>query len=380
MKKVLASIMGLAFATSAMAQYLIYDYKVNFTRVDPAYVKVAYEYCQFDAKKADDQVGIFDTFKTDTDTLDGMVIIPACGNTKYNDCNGKWQSFGSASFAPAVDDDPEDIEDESYDSFIVYEDEEYHQDAIAYITRGDDALYKNPNGTGKTGVKNKLVWKLYVNLDAAMFGKGVGSRLPNGHPCIAGTECEDYENKPTGLQGLKEAWMILTYDIDRYFGKDTEIMPPVKGVGKTVCKVSGEYVEVDEYVVYGFMGYQSTIGSISNAGFGTLTKQTIQGQKQDYGFCGGGFQTPGKTCVALNKLKGSVVGIFLYDGFCNVVPMFDICSLANKNEAPISGTYTFNLNSANSRKYGATLSTAIKFVEGKYGAVSGNNLIDCTVR
>ena len=181
MKKALATIMGLAFAVSAMAQYLIYDYNVSFKRVDAQYTKISYSFDEYDGKRKD-YTGYFDSFTTASDKISGYVVIPAC-----YECNGAWAEFGSAVYAVDI---PEDYATTFAvaNSFMVTEGT---GDAYIYLTRNGDRLGKYgkmivPADIAEAkGISQevglfrgkKILWKLHAAIDAAMFGKGAGVRV-----------------------------------------------------------------------------------------------------------------------------------------------------------------------------------------------------------
>lgn len=350
MKKALATIMGLAFAVSAMAQYLIYDYNVTFKRIDAQFTKVTYEYGVYDARNANDFTGYFDSFKTASDKLTGIVILPAC-----RDCNGAWAEFGSAIYTVAADD--------AASAFTV---EEANDDAYVIVTRNGDDLYKNPY-LAKAGyaINSKIAWQMRAHVDAAMFGKGAAVRLVRLEEA---TECAsvrlehvDYEGTPTSLKAAKEAWLVLTYDVPVLLdedGEDVMVYPPVRGIGiadeDATCPT--------EKIHYGFLGYLCLNGNVSNAGFGTVTTTTTRGSTT-VGFCGTQV-IDGASCIAINSINGSTIGYFNYEGFCSNAALFDICTrIASIGTAPMAGTFTFKLNSSVSRRYGATIDSVRDYVE-----------------
>lgn len=365
MKKALAVMMMCAFAVSAMAQWLIYDYKVSFKRVDAVYTKVSYSFNQYDGKNKD-YTGYFDSFKSDSDTLTGIIIIPAC--TK---CNGDWANFGNAAYSPA--------KEEEYDAFKVAgkaivgrQTATQIDDVIVYVTRGDDKLYTNPYGAPTT---SKLVWKFNAWADAAMFNKGVAARLMNDGECFTGVD--SLQGKPTSIKNLKEAWMVLSYDVPAYIVKNSsnyKLYPPVKGL--PIVTASADTCEVTETVSYGFLGYQCKEGSISHSGFGKVTTATTGKDSTTVAFCGSG-STVSSTCTAIQKISGSVTGEFFYDGFCGLPPMFDICELTAVDNAPISGTWSFTLNTSASKKNGGSLASAESYAEAKL-LKGADNLYDWT--
>lgn len=377
MKKMLATIMGVAFATSAMAQYLIYDYKVNFKRVDAQYTKVSYTLDEYDGKfdKHVDPTLYMDSFKTASDKLAGYVLVPIC-----KECNpAGWEDFGTHSFDPAIpvyDENPDN--DQSSDSFSLtlnpaYKDQDVVYPAVAYITRNGDKIGSNPflseAGAPELAGK-KLVWELNVNVDAAAFNKGVGARPLYDAVCFPFVDAIP-AYKPTSLKALKEAWLVMSYDVvdswnqieknvDKYF------YPPVKGLTVTA---TGDCPT--EKASYGFVGYQSMGGSISHAGFGKLSSYYKAGTT-DIGFCGS-VSTDAEKCRSVSSISGSIVGLFKYHGFCSEPPIFDICSLNNVGLAPISGTFTLKLNNSASKKYGASLAAAKAYIlEDKYGFDANN--------
>lgn len=365
MKKMLATIMGVAFATSAMAQYLIYDYKVNFKRVDAQYTKVSYTLDEYDGKviKGEDPTLYMDSFKTASDKLAGYVLVPVC-----KDCNeAGWEDFGTHAFAPAGD---------NSDSFALTANPDYVDAAVAYITRNGDKIGSNPflSEAGATELAGKkLVWELNVNVDAAAFSKGVGARLKYNADCFPFED--EFTFKPTSLKALKEAWLVMSYDVDDSWnkivkGEDLYFYPPVKGL-----KVTAEQPCPTEKASYGFVGYQSMGGSISHAGFGKLSSYYKPGSSStDIGFCGSVTETiAAERCRSVSSISGSIVGLFNYHGFCAQPPMFDICALDTVSVAPISGTFTLKLNNSASKKYGASLDAAKAYVlEGKYGFDANN--------
>lgn len=380
MKKMLATIMGVAFATSAMAQYLIYDYKVNFKRVDAQYTKVSYTLDEYDGKfvKGQDPTLYMDSFKTASDKLAGYVLVPVC-----KECNpAGWEDFGTHAFTPAdapivtgtdaASGEPTTVDTDSFilDMNLAYKDVEWP--AVAYITRNGDKIGSNPflkeAGAPELAGK-KLVWELNVNVDAAAFSKGVGARIPYNDKCFLFNDA--LASKPTSLKALKEAWLVMSYDVVDSWNqieKNAEIYfyPPVKGMAitdKLPCPT--------EKTTYGFVGYQSRGGSVSHAGFGKLSSYYKPGTT-DIGFCGS-VSTDAEKCRSVSSISGSIVGLFDYKGFCTNPPMFDICSLAIVEVAPISGTFTLKLNNSASKKYGASLNAAKAYVlEDKYGFDANN--------
>ena len=187
MKKALATIMGLAFAVSAMAQYLIYN--VSFKRIDAQFTKVTYQFGVYDGKKKD-FTGYFDSFKTASDKLTGYVIIPAC-----KDCNGAWEEFGSATYTVA-----------DADASSAFVPEEKNTDGYVVVTRNGDNLAKNPYlaEAGYADFTGKVVWILRAHVDAAMFGKGAAVRLAakeEADDCSdAIAELADYEGTVTSVK------------------------------------------------------------------------------------------------------------------------------------------------------------------------------------
>lgn len=340
MKKSIALLMACAFTMSAFAQYLVYDYKVSMKRVDPVYSKVTYSFNEYDGK-AKSYVGYFDSFKSTSDSLAGYIAIPAC-----EDCSADgWAVFGSAAFTPA-------IAAES-DALIVNAEDDNADDAWAYIVRNGDNLYKNP--IDNFGLTTKLVWKLKANVDTAMFNKDVAVRLVQG-ACFTGND--ELQGGPTSLKKIKEAWMVLSYDVENSY--TNLAYPPVKGLKPTT---TGDCPT--ETINYGFMGYQSIGGSMSHAGFGTITATGTPGSST-VGFCGGVVVDPTK-CIAIKSISGTIVGLFNYEGFCSDPAMFDICDEFIKLDvAPISGNWTVKLNNSLSKKYGASLDAIEDYIAGKY--------------
>jgi len=348
MKKALATIMGLAFAVSAMAQYLIYDYTVSFKRIDAQFTKVSYEYGKYDGK-AKNYTGYFDSFKTASDKLTGYVVVPKC-----EDCGGDWDEFGSAEFT---------VPEADSSAFAV---DAANEDAYIILTRNGDNLAKNPYlkqaGYGK--FKGKVVWILQANIDSAMFGKGAAVRLPASDKtdCKAAVlEDPDYEGTVTSLKAAKEAWLVLTYDVPMLKDEDEEevlVYPPVKGMA-----IAGEDAKCPtEKIHYGFLGYLCLNGNVSNAGFGTVTTTTTKGSTT-VGFCGTKV-VDGASCIAVNSISGSTIGYFKYEGFCSNPALFDICTKkATKEYAPMAGTFTFKLNSSLSKKYGADIDSIKSYIE-----------------
>jgi len=346
MKKALATIMGLAFAVSAMAQYLIYDYNVSFKRIDAQFTKVTYQFGSYDGKKKD-FTGYFDSFKTASDKLTGYVIIPAC-----KDCNGAWEEFGSATYTVA--------ESDASSAFVP---EEKNTDGYVVVTRNGDNLAKNPYlaAAGYADFTGKVVWILQAHLDAAMFGQGAAVRLAakdEADDCSdAIYEVADYEGTVTSLKAAKEAWLVLTYDVPVLKDEDEEevmVYPPVKGLA-----INDDCIEP---IHYGFLGYLCLNGNVSNAGFGTVTTTTTKGSTT-VGFCGTKV-VDGASCIAVNSISGSTIGYFKYEGFCSNPALFDICTKkATKEYAPMAGTFTFKLNSSLSKKYGADIDTIKGYIE-----------------
>lgn len=346
MKKALATIMGLAFAVSAMAQYLIYDYNVSFKRIDAQFTKVTYQFGVYDGKKKD-FTGYFDSFKTASDKLTGYVIIPAC-----KDCNGAWEEFGSATYTVA--------ESDASSAFAL--EAEKNTDGYVVVTRNGDNLAKNPYlaEAGYADFTGKVVWILRAHVDAAMFGKGAAVRLAakeEADECSdAIAELADYEGTVTSVKAAKEAWLVLTYDVPILKDEDEEevlVYPPVKGLAINNCY---------EPIHYGFLGYLCLNGNVSNAGFGTVTTTTTKGSTT-VGFCGTKV-VDGASCIAINSISGSTIGYFKYEGFCSQPALFDICTKkATKEYAPMAGTFTFKLNSSLSKKYGADIETVQSYLE-----------------
>jgi len=408
MKKVFSVLMVCAFAISASAQWLIYDYKVSIKRIDAQYTKVTYKIDEFDAKIPknagckDYWTGYFDSFTTANDTLSGYIVIPAC-----KPCGGDWQKFGSAGFTPATD--------ANHDSFVVIangtRDGEEGEDpvaepepiddptpviidpdpvppvvaepAYAYIQRKADKLYSNPM-KAKFGAKSKtisatLTWKIAINIDAARFGKGAGSRLTaltigNVNCTCAGWDQEPYATilarfagTPTHTKPVKEAWMVLTYDVESYIGTEMNpyviaadssiIYPPVKNMGIDICTPTS--------LTYGLIGYQAKQGSISHAGFGKVTTTGTAGSTS-VGFCGSVSVDP-TSCTAVNTISGTIAGLFMMDGFCYLPPQWDICYYlaednngmpSSKQVAPVCGNWSVKLNQSESKKYGSSFESA----------------------
>ena len=400
MKKVFSVLMVCAFAISATAQWLIYDYKVSIKRIDPQYTKLSYKIDEFDAKIPKGAgcpnywTGYFDSFTTANDTLTGYVLMPAC-----KPCGGSWRQFGSAYFMPSWS-------DLYNDSFQVgkwvledaEEDEEGNlpvvEDAYIYIQRKADKLYSNPMkpvfGTKSGSINGKLTWKLPVNVDAARFGKGAGARIPalafskDDQSICAGVYCtckewfEDsysliisrYAGLPTHTKPVKEAWMVLTYDVPAYIGtasnpfvvlEDSSIIyPPVKGMAIDLCCTPTG-------LTYGLIGYQTKQGSISHAGFGKVTTTGTKGSTS-VGFCGSVSVDP-TSCTAVNTISGTIAGLFNVIGFCSEQPQWDICyyfaadsfdgtTSSNKDVAPVCGNWSVKLNQSESKKYGSSFATA----------------------
>lgn len=349
MKKALATIMGLAFAVSAMAQYLIYDYNVSFKRIDAQFTKVSYQYGSYDGKKKD-YTGYFDSFKTASDKLTGVVILPAC-----KDCNGAWEEFGSATYTVA--------EADAASAFTPAED---NTDAYVVVTRNGDNLAKNPYlAQAELVVTGKVVWILQAHVDAAMFGKGAAVRLAAAEATDCADEVKedaDYEGTVTSLKAAKEAWLVLTYDVPVLKDEDDEevlVYPPVKGMA-----IAGADAKCPtDKIHYGFLGYLCLNGNVSNAGFGTVTTTTTKGSTT-VGFCGTKV-VDGASCIAINSISGSTIGFFNYEGFCSLPALFDICTkkALEAGVAPMAGTFTFKLNSSLSKKYGASIETVQDYIE-----------------
>lgn len=368
MKKALATIMGLAFAVSAMAgQYLIYDYNVSFKRIDAQFTKVTYEYGKYDGKKKD-LTGYFDSFKTASDKLTGIVAVPAC-----KDCNGIWEEqFGSAEYTVT--------EGDSASAFTVAES---NKDAFVIVTRNGDNLSKNPNLD--IDVTGKIVWILQAHVDSAMFGKGAAVRLAYDEEGVEG--CSDpvlevkkdeakkgqaYEGTVTSLKAAKEAWLVLTYDVPKLSidGEEVKVYPPVKGLATDD--------DCSEPINYGFLGYLCLNGNVSNAGFGTVTTTSTKASTT-VGFCGSKV-TDAASCIAINSISGSTIGYFLYNGFCTEHPaLFDICTkeAGLTKYAPMAGTFTFKLNASASKNYGVKdLDGVQEYVDLKFKTDRVNTLAD----
>lgn len=380
MKKVLAAIMMCAFAVTAMAQYWIYDYQVSFKRVDAQYTKVSYSLNVYDGDA--NYTGYFDSFQTDDDTLAGYIVLPKCSGI----CNGTWDDFGNVEYAPAkefeydafklawnadeepVEEEPAEVEpqnefwynypveDEEPEEDIVVRPNDQLADVTIYVKRGDDALYTNPyksNYAQHTDQfpNGQLVWKFNAWVDAAMFSKGVAIRLEES-PC--NQRHDELAGKPSSREGLKNAWMVLTYDVPQYIvkgdldpesenaGSGLRIYPPV--ANQNIVEDDANVCKVTESVSYGFLGYQCLEGSISQAGFGEVERVYYGEDSETVSFCGS-ETTQKDSCFVITKINGSIVGEFFYDGFCSISgPMFDICALTAVGTAPISGTWSLILN------------------------------------
>lgn len=317
MKKLLTAILLGAFAVSASAQYLIYNYKASFKRVDPVYQKVSYAFNSY-SSTAKDFTGYFDTFRVASDSLNGYLIIPACDDCLTEEVaeNYGWADFGSG------------------------DDDEYAADApTLLVTRKGDKLYK-------------AVWLIDddVIVDAAMFNKGVALRIPNGADNLAG--------KPSSIKKIKTAWGILAYGINNVIEDEQHI--------------TMKRIESEQSTSYGFLGYQSLGGLIESAGFGSVSVITNDGSTT-IGFCGNTV-IPGTQCIAVNKISGSMVGWFDYVGLCDAPPMFDICDYTGIAEAPISGTWSLSINKSFSTKYGSNFDTAAAALAAKLGASSADDV------
>jgi hypothetical protein len=415
MKKVFSVLMVCAFAISATAQWLIYDYKVSIKRIDAQYSKLSYKIDEFDAKIPKGAgcpnyvTGYFDSFTTANDTLTGYIVMPAC-----KPCGGMWKQFGSAGFMPANEDrvwinaaDESKFAGAKYFQYIdwqdafdvakfVDDDTVVYETSYAYIQRKGDKLYSNPlknnpnYGSKSKTISNKLTWKTPVNVDAARFGKGAGARLSSLYyadtdPDCPGVFCTCREwvtdptyaaviarwyAVPTHAKPVKEAWMVLTYDIQTWIGTDvnnvvvpnnasSRIYPPVKNLGIDPCCTPSA-------LTYGLVGYQAQDGSISHAGFGKVTTTGTPGSTS-VGFCGSVTVDP-TTCTAVNSISGTIAGLFKVSGFCSLAPQWDICyyfkedgwtgNVGNKFVAPVSGNWTLKLNQSESKKYGASFDSA----------------------
>ena len=419
MKKVFSVLMVCAFAISATAQWLIYDYKVSIKRIDPQYTKLSYKIDEFDARipkgaSCPDYVtGYFDSFTTANDTLTGYILMPACASCAKGSI---WQEFGSAYFQPAMDGYPYIAVTAGYspstivtinsndstdinDSFKVVkygnEDSVILETAYAYIQRNGDKLYSNPQkshfGSKSAQIDAKLTWKTPINVDAARFGKGAGARLSSvyctNEAGVITTYCTCREwldpasaypsiiakwyALPTHARPVKEAWMVLTYDIFTWIGTEnntvvvpggnsTVIYPPVNNLPIDACCTP-------KGLTYGLVGYQTKVGSISHAGFGKLTTTTTSGSTT-VGFCGSAVVNP-TSCTAVNTITGTITGLFEVIGFCSEQPQWDICYYfkedswngrkpSNKDVAPVCGNWTLKLNQSDSKNYGGTFATA----------------------
>ena len=363
MKKALATIMGLAFAVTAMAgQYLIYDYNVSFKRIDAQFTKVSYEQNKWELKsKANAITGYFDSFKTASDKLVGIVALPAC-----EACNGDWaEEFGSATYTVT--------EGDTASAFTVAE---TTTDAYVVVTRNGDNLSKNPYlAEADVEVYGKIVWILQAHVDSAMFGKGAAVRLAakaEADDCSDAIDEEDAEfvGAVTSLKAAKEAWLVLTYDVPALSidGNEVLVYPPVKGM--TIDP------DCSEPIPYGFLGYLCKNGNVSNAGFGTVTTTSTKASTT-IGFCGSKVKDA-TSCIAINSISGSTIGFFKYVGFCSNPALFDICKkTAIVEYAPMVGTFTFKLNSSASKKYGTSVDAVKEYVEDiKFKTDTTNTLAD----
>lgn len=319
MKKLLTAILLGAFAVSASAQYLIYNYKASFKRVDPVYQKVSYAFDSYSSTKKD-FTGYFDTFQVASDSLNGYLIIPACDDclTPADAAAFGWDDFGSG-------------DDTSYTA----------ADPTLLVTRKGDKLYKT-------------VWYFdnSVYVDAAMFNKGVALRIPTGGDTLAGT--------PSSIKKIKTAWGILSYSINNTLN--------------TTQTISMKGMTSNQTTTYGFLGYQSMGGSIDSTGFGSVSVITNDGSTT-IGFCGNTV-IPGTQCIAVNKISGSIVGGFGYAGLCAAPPMFDICDYTGVGGAPISGTWSLSINKSLSTKFGDNYATAAAALAAKLGASSPAETFD----
>lgn len=381
MKKVFSILMVCAFAMSATAQWLIYDYKVSFKRIDPQYTKLTYKINEFDAKIPknagcpDYWTGYFDSFTTANDTLTGYIVMPAC-----KPCGGDWTKFGSKYFMPLST-------DQNNDSFSVNGKTAFDTadaaGAYAYIQRKADKLYASPMkgafGAASKAINGKLTWKIPVFVEAARFGKGAGARIPADPNCtcaawsVAGSAyaavIAQYTGLPTHTKPVKEAWMVLTYDVHPFIGSsaspiaNSTIYPPLKNMGIDKCTPEG--------LTYGLIGYQTKDGSISHAGFGKVTTTGTKGTTS-VGFCGSVNVDP-TSCTAVNTISGTIAGLFNVVGFCTYQPQWDICyyfaedggTASNKSVAPVSGNWSVKLNQSASKNNGASFASAEAFVLGK---------------
>lgn len=287
MKKFTLFLITMIVGFAASAQYLVYDFKASYEGVAPVYAKVSYNTEGIDLKP-DNYVGYFDTFDTDKDSLKGYLVLSACEDCSPDGEYTQWEAEN------------------------------------LYVQRKGDNLDN--------------VFALDVDIDAAMFNKGVGTRLAG----------ESYQYEPTSLKKIKKAWMYISFP-----DLDWETTQAVEFKGLT------------QPATYGFFGFQSYDGWLEAMGYGKLSVITSKGSSS-INFCGNDIQ-PGTTCVAINSIKGCMGGYAYYTGFCTpYAPMWDVCDLDNIDWAPICGKWAIKLNKKLSAQYVADGEDAIL---GKFKSV-----------
>jgi hypothetical protein len=271
MKKLTMFLMAMAIGFAASAQSLVYDFKASYQAIAPFYQKVTYTLEDYDGSGSNytKYTAYFDTFDVVKDSLKGYLALESC-----DDCG------------------------EGSDYFPKY--------GILWVQRKGDKLYQD-------------IYAMEVDTEAAMFNKGVGSRL--GNQPLAGT--------PTSLKKLKKAWFCMEL--------------PTIGVTEESVNVEVKNLASEQTTVYGFLGYQNTETMLGGCGFGKVSVIVNKGS-QSIGFCGTEI-TPGSTCTALSSAKGCFGGGAYYIGLCSQVPMWDICDItASVDWAPVCGDFSIKLN------------------------------------